>query len=1124
MHANYQSISEENTGRYGTAIDEYGPLLLADRYSDRTHFIYELLQNAEDAIGWRLKEESNFDQGVSFHLTPKALFLEHFGLGFSEEHVRAICDIGKGTKRHDLTAIGKHGIGFKSVYAYTQSPEIHSGDEHFVIESYVRPRGIQPKSPKSNGTLFVFPFDHPNVTANDAYSEILRRFHSLDLKTLLFLKNISFIRWSTEDGVNGHYARNTMSVQGGLEKVLVTRFADQASYERSEAYYLFRKEVSHEGSFAGFVEIAFRSQGVPHESLSEQRITRVNESPLVVFFPTEKETHFGFLIQGPYRTTPSRDNIPRDDPWNQHLIQCTADLVSESLPKLRDADKISPHFFDALMVSPEKYSESIHLWMFQPICTAIISTLRNQELIPKSNGGYVAGSHAKMARTAGLRALFSNKQLTELIDSPQSLEWVNEEYHRDDLRSFFVHTLGITELDNESLLRKVDGVFLENQSDEWVRRLYEYLLEQPALRKQAWLMNKPLIRLSTNEHVHALDDLGKPKAFFPSLSRSDFPQVKKTVCDSQSSRQFLEQIGIREPNQIDEIIAQVLPRYAQPLQHFPKTFDDDVLRLLDGLKDDSIQRRSVLLEEIKKANWIPFRNSKTNLLRLGRVMNPSFFPEPRLASLFADIAEVWFIDETREVLHSKESRKLLKDCGATSVLQRRKVRCTLDDSDLEELRRDSDLPRATRGETIDFEVDNLHRVVSHIASGTRDWQDRSLLLWQCLHDSLREYGESFLFGEYQWTFGRSSRTVAFPAQFIRTLRDGAWLPDGNGNLRRPSEVCFEELPRAFQSKANETFVSLLEFRPDEIGKLAEKAGISVELLNFIRKNQITLADLKWKFEVAKPIGQSEGKAGSATDSEVPELKEGNPPAFDRRKSGPGDVDRDPDSAPGNDADDRSGDSNFRYRSRGKESTEDRDGDKKARGHTAEDRDGMIARMVRDLERVTSTGVLPEDSRDFNDLDSYRAAHSDEKYRKAVMDYERARGRIPVPKSSLEQGHDIDSFEIRAAGKAHQLARRIEVKGKSVPWTDDQIVELSARQFDDAMKKRKSEGEGISVTSDFDYWLYIVEETGKGAMNVLPIRNPAQRSAHFELRAGTWRHLIEIEPLRFSRLEDEDPKI
>jgi hypothetical protein len=185
---------------------------------------------------------------------------------------------------------------------------------------------------------------------------------------------------------------------------------------------------------------------------------------------------------------------------------------------------------------------------------------------------------------------------------------------------------------------------------------------------------------------------------------------------------------------------------------------------------------------------------------------------------------------------------------------------------------------------------------------------------------------------------------------------------------------------------------------------------------------------------------------------------------------------------------------------------------------------MIARMVRDLERVTSTGVLPEDSRDFNDLDSYRAAHSDEKYRKAVMDYERARGRIPVPKSSLEQGHDIDSFEIRAAGKAHQLARRIEVKGKSVPWTDDQIVELSARQFDDAMKKRKSEGEGISVTSDFDYWLYIVEETGKGAMNVLPIRNPAQRSAHFELRAGTWRHLIEIEPLRFSRLEDEDPKI
>ncbi|MCH7831938.1 MAG: hypothetical protein IIC55_03605 [Proteobacteria bacterium] len=38
--------------------------------------------------------------------------------------------------------IGRFGIGFKSVYAFTDCPEIHSGDEHFAIESFVWPKGI----------------------------------------------------------------------------------------------------------------------------------------------------------------------------------------------------------------------------------------------------------------------------------------------------------------------------------------------------------------------------------------------------------------------------------------------------------------------------------------------------------------------------------------------------------------------------------------------------------------------------------------------------------------------------------------------------------------------------------------------------------------------------------------------------------------------------------------------------------------------------------------------------------------------------------------------------------------------------------------------------------------------
>src|SRR5437867_2790215 len=139
MAADYASIRGENKRRYGTDIGRIGPMLLADRYDDRSHFIYELLQNAEDALARRTG--SNAPRSITFALSPTGLRVSHFGAPFSESDVRGICGIAEGTK--DLTAIGRFGIGFKSVYAFTARPEIHSGSEHFAVESFVWPTAIE---------------------------------------------------------------------------------------------------------------------------------------------------------------------------------------------------------------------------------------------------------------------------------------------------------------------------------------------------------------------------------------------------------------------------------------------------------------------------------------------------------------------------------------------------------------------------------------------------------------------------------------------------------------------------------------------------------------------------------------------------------------------------------------------------------------------------------------------------------------------------------------------------------------------------------------------------------------------------------------------------------------------
>ena len=77
MPANYGFIRTENRRKYGEEIARIGGMLLADRYDDRTHFIFEVLQNAEDALMKR--GEWHGTRAVKFSLSSNALEISHFG-------------------------------------------------------------------------------------------------------------------------------------------------------------------------------------------------------------------------------------------------------------------------------------------------------------------------------------------------------------------------------------------------------------------------------------------------------------------------------------------------------------------------------------------------------------------------------------------------------------------------------------------------------------------------------------------------------------------------------------------------------------------------------------------------------------------------------------------------------------------------------------------------------------------------------------------------------------------------------------------------------------------------------------------------------------------------------------
>ena len=149
-------------------------------------------------------------QEVRFILREDRIEFEHDGERlFTSQDVDAITSIGFSTKRDDVTKIGKFGVGFKAVFAYTDSPEIESGDLHFRIRDMVvpEPDGVSKSFSRDSQTRFILPFNNPKKSPQRARSEIERLLKSLGATTLLFLTHIHKIEYLLPDSSLGYIER-----------------------------------------------------------------------------------------------------------------------------------------------------------------------------------------------------------------------------------------------------------------------------------------------------------------------------------------------------------------------------------------------------------------------------------------------------------------------------------------------------------------------------------------------------------------------------------------------------------------------------------------------------------------------------------------------------------------------------------------------------------------------------------------------------------------------------------------------------------------------------------------------------------------------------------------------------
>ena len=247
----YERVSKERRGEGLTSpkVQRLIKRFQQDLYSKRTHFIFELLQNAEDAGASKILFVPHEDR----------LEVKHDGNAFTEDDVRRICDYSESSKTDDPTKIGRFGMGFKSIYAYTSVPKIYSGKYSFNIEQYVLPcKKTMVQIRGEYTTLFILPFDKAEISAEKALEEITGELKKLDAIGFLFLRNIREIGYELPDGEFGTYTLGKEKANGVTKATISQKHNEGCSRQ----WLIFEKglreeearECLPENEFKGYIK------------------------------------------------------------------------------------------------------------------------------------------------------------------------------------------------------------------------------------------------------------------------------------------------------------------------------------------------------------------------------------------------------------------------------------------------------------------------------------------------------------------------------------------------------------------------------------------------------------------------------------------------------------------------------------------------------------------------------------------------------------------------------------------------------------------------------------------------------------------------------------------------------
>lgn len=465
--------------------------LAEDLYNKDTHFIFELVQNAED------NTYTFSDPSLSFHLvksdptcTPGsngALIVHNNEDGFSHENVDAICEVGRSTKTKIQGYIGEKGIGFKSVFRVTSRPHIFSKGYRFCLPEhdemtelgYIVPQWIDeiPKSLDPSGTTIILPLDKPQFP----YESVEKMLLDIDPVTILFLSKLKEVVVEIESDYRQSIKKD--DCQTPLVQVQVEiRDRDSQSTE-------IQGFIVHTRSFDKPLDInPEKRKGIDKRNVSIALPLNSETSSagkVFAYLPVHEDTGLPFLLNADFLLPSSREAIHVDEPWNKWLRDCTPEVFVEAFEKCLNLLEFREIVYRFIPLES-------HAAFFRPVVEGIRNRLNDREVVLTEPDGKKCKPSEVWTAGKNFRSLLSQEVYPDALLTNRLVLGSIEAYKKQ------LEFIGVKRDHAYEIVRQcfMDRGWIERHNLDWILESYQYLSSTNI--SETHLVDCPIVPIETD--------------------------------------------------------------------------------------------------------------------------------------------------------------------------------------------------------------------------------------------------------------------------------------------------------------------------------------------------------------------------------------------------------------------------------------------------------------------------------------------------------------------------------------------------------------------------------------------------------------------------------------------------